>query len=192
MLETLPTLANSLSQPPLGSATSSSPKLSNYHYLSSFLSTLTPLCTTHPILFAPHLQSLLSFLPSLILPAVDCGPTPTVGRPFPTGGGRQGAFIFPPPSTTTEEPEPTPESIEDEEERDERSTLRLSALEFMISLSEARPSMVKKVTGWTEIIVRACLEGMGEYEEDESSSLEVWLHEDVCDPVNLLSHAYPL
>ncbi|PPQ84210.1 hypothetical protein CVT24_004144 [Panaeolus cyanescens] len=34
---------------------------------------------------------------------------------------------------------------------------RLSALEFMISLSEAHPVMVKKMTGWTEVIVRACL-----------------------------------
>ena len=75
-------------------------------------------------------------------------------------------------------------SIEDDEkdiERDERSTLRLSALEFMISLSEAKPNMVRKVSGWTDIIVRACLEGMGEFDEDETemSGLESWLREDV-------------
>ena len=46
----------------------------------------------------------------------------------------------------------------------------------MVSLSEAKPSMAKKVTNWVEIIVRACLEGMGEFDEDES--LESWLQED--------------
>jgi hypothetical protein len=57
----------------------------------------------------------------------------------------------------------------------------LSALEFMISLSEAVPNMVRKVPGWTDIIVRACLEGMGEFDEDETemSGLEIWLREDV-------------
>ena len=169
ILETLYALCDSLSQPPLGSSSSISPLKSNYHYLSTFLSDLTPLCTTHPILFAPHLQNLLSCLPSVILPTVDCGPTPTVGRPFPTPGGRQGAFVFPPPTHTT---------LNDlSEEHDERSTLRLSALEFMISLTEARPNMVRKVSGWTEIIVRACLEGMGDIDEEES--LDVWLKEDV-------------
>ena len=205
MLDTLPPLAQSLSQPPLGSnsSLSSAPRTSNYHYLSTFLSTLTPLCTSHPMLFAPHLISLLTFLPALILPPVDCGPTPTVGRPFPGNGGvtnsRQGVFVFPPlseSSATSPSPSSSPSSagpsnshsnqnsIEDDEkdnERDERSTLRLSALEFMISLSEARPNMVRKVPGWTDIIVRACLEGMGEFDEDETeiSGLEIWLREDV-------------
>jgi hypothetical protein len=101
MLDTLPPLAQSLSQPPLGfnSSSGSAPRTSNYHYLSTFLSTLTPLCTSHPNLFSPHLVSLLTFLPALILPPVDCDPTPTMGRPFPGNGGisngRQGAFVFP-------------------------------------------------------------------------------------------------
>ncbi|KAF8952312.1 armadillo-type protein [Flammula alnicola] len=177
MLDTLSDLSSSLSQPPLGSS-SSSPKTSNYHYLSTFLSTLTPLCSTHPILFAPHLQSLLSLLPSLILPPVDCGPTPTVSRPFPIGGGRQGAFVFPPPSNPNGDEDAASSPIDDDEERDERSTLRLSALEFVISLSEARPNMVRKVNGWTEVIVRACLEGMGEFDEDETTGLDAWLRED--------------
>lgn len=178
MLDTLVDLSNSLSQPPLG-ATS---KTSNYHYLSTFLSTLTPLCATHPILFSPHLQSLLTFLPSLILPPVDCGPTPTVSRPFPPGG-RSGAFLFPPPTHAADEDEEDNENGgshgDADEERDERSTLRLSALEFMISLSEARPNMVRKVNGWTEVVVRACLEGMGEFDEDETQGLDAWLREDV-------------
>lgn len=199
MLDTLPPLAQSLSQPPLGfnSSSGAAPRTSNYHYLSTFLSTLTPLCTSHPNLFSPHLVSLLTFLPALILPPVDCGPTPTIGRPFPGNGGisngRQGVFLFPPPSESTSSSPSSAgpsnlnsnqNSIEDNEkddERDERSTLRLSALEFMISLSEAGPNMVRKVPGWTDIIVRACLEGMGEFDEDETemSGLEIWLREDV-------------
>jgi hypothetical protein len=39
--------------------------------------------------------------------------------------------------------------------------------------------MVRKVSGWTEIIVRACLEGMGEFDDEETSGLEGWLKEDV-------------
>uniref|UniRef100_A0A8H7Y6G7 TOG domain-containing protein n=1 Tax=Psilocybe cubensis TaxID=181762 RepID=A0A8H7Y6G7_PSICU len=243
MLDTLPALSNALSHPPLHAplpppTTSSStytyapsrPKTSNYHYLSTFLSTLTPLASTHPILFAPHLQTLLTFLPSLILPPVDCGPTPTVGRPFPVGGGgkvngngngRQGAFLFPPvpgggggmrlddddgdggggshgstqnghlsssssslsnssssPSYNNDHDHDHDHDAEDDDDasHDERSTLRFSALEFMISLSEARPNMVRKVVGWTEVIVRACLEGMGELEED--GDVGEWLRED--------------
>ena len=202
MLDTLPPLALSLSQPPLGSNSSSdsAPRTSNYHYLSTFLSALTPLCTSHPNLFSPHLASLLTFLPALILPPVDCGPTPTLGRPFPGNGGisngRQGVFVFPPPSESSQSTSSSPsspgpsnshpnqsstEDNEKDDERDERSTLRLSALEFMISLSEAGPNMVRKVPGWTDVIVRACLEGMGEFDEDETeiSGLEVWLREDV-------------
>ena len=72
------------------------------------------------------------------------------------------------------------EDGEKDDERDKRSTLRLSALEFMISLSEARPNMVWKVRGWTDIIVHACLEGMGEFDGEEISDLESWLGEDVC------------
>ena len=41
--------------------------------------------------------------------------------------------------------------------------------------------MVKKQAGWVEIIVRACLEAMGEFEsrEGESEGLESWLNDDV-------------
>ncbi|KAJ3506180.1 hypothetical protein NLJ89_g7010 [Agrocybe chaxingu] len=165
MLDTLPPLANSLSQPPLGAHDSSSPKSSNYHYLSTFLSTLTPLCSSHPILFAPHLQSLLTFLPALILPAVDCGPTPTVGRPFPTSSGsgngngaRQGAFVFPPPGSSSS-------SLGDGEREGS-------------PLVGVKTKYGQEVPGWTEVIVRACLEGMGEFEEDERDGLETWLRED--------------
>lgn len=175
MLDTLADLASSLSQPPLGTPPNAQAKTSNYHYLSTFLSTLTPLASTHPILFSPHLQTLLRFLPTLILPPVDCGPTPTINRPYPASGG---AFQFPPASGGDPDDE-NPDQAEEDYERDERSTLRLSALEFMISLSEARPNMVRKVPGWTEVLVRACLEGMGELDEDETQGLEAWLREDV-------------
>lgn len=55
MLETLPPLAESLSQPPLSSSSTSSsaPRTSNYRYLSTSLSTSTRLYTSHPILFVP-------------------------------------------------------------------------------------------------------------------------------------------
>ena len=39
--------------------------------------------------------------------------------------------------------------------------------------------MVKKVAGWVDIIVRACLEGMGELDEDDAGGLDGWLAEDV-------------
>jgi len=70
---------------------------------------------------------------------------------------------------------------EDPELESDRQGLRLSALEFMISLSEAKPPMVKKVDGWVAALVRACLEGMGEFDEMESGpeGLESWLQEDV-------------
>ena len=137
-----------------------------------------------------------------------------MGRPFPGNGGisngRQATFVFPPPSaessssSTSSSPssagpssnshsnQNSIEEDEKDEERDERSTLRLSALEFMISLSEAGPNMVRKVPGWTDIIVRACLEGMGEFDEDETelSGLENWLREDVSENFCLLIRYY--
>lgn len=187
MLETLPALAQhtTLSIPP----TTPSPPLSldddssYYSHLSEFLTTLTPLCSSHPYLFQPHLPALLTLLPPLILPTVDAGPTPTVGRPFPShssaGATENGksVFVFPPSSASrSAEAEADADAGRVDEEEDEKSTLRLSALEFMVSLSEAKASMVKKVHGWTNVIVRACLEGMGELDDD---TLDAWLREDV-------------
>jgi hypothetical protein len=103
--------------------------------------------------------------------------------------------VFPPPSSDTSSPSTPPSEspapsasphLRDDqdisEEEDQKQTLRLSALEFMLSLSEAKPSMVKKVPGWVEIMIRACLEAMGEFEEDEGtgSGLNAWLADDVC------------
>ena len=195
MLETLPALAQHTGHihPSVIPASTPSPTLSPdseasyYSHLSTFLTTLTPLASSHPYLFQPHLPALLSFLPALILPTVDAGPTPTVSRPFPSASssssassenGRQPAFVFPPVPSSSSPPVPSLSSPElnNEDEEDEKSTLRLSALEFMISLSEAKPAMVKKVPGWTEVVVRACLEGMGELDDE---NLEAWLREDV-------------
>jgi importin-5 len=59
---------------------------------------------------------------------------------------------------------------------EEKEDMRKAALEFMISLSEAKPVMVRKVDGWTAAIVRGCLEVMGELGDD---TLDVWLEADV-------------
>ena len=46
----------------------------------------------------------------------------------------------------------------------------------MISLSEAKPAMVRRTDGWVSAIVRGCLGGMGELRDDELAS---WLDADV-------------
>ncbi|KAJ3514366.1 hypothetical protein NMY22_g14756 [Coprinellus aureogranulatus] len=202
VLETVHFLSQNLLQPPLHPSSSTEKPSSNTVHLTQFLTALTPLCSTNPALFQPHLSALLSFMPQLILPAVDCGPTPTVSRPFPTSrsasqsstGG--GAFVFPlpgdAPSSLSSSPssshsngngnndeDTSEEDALEQEEKDERSALRLAALEFMVSLSEARPGMVKRVQGWVEVLVRACLEGMGELDEDEAGvRVREWLKED--------------
>ncbi|KAF8799300.1 hypothetical protein BYT27DRAFT_7246140 [Phlegmacium glaucopus] len=87
------------------------------------------------ILFSLHLASFLTFLPALMPSPIYCGPTLTVGRPFPGNGafssGRRGVFVFPLPSDSS----------------------------MLWSLSEARLNMVKQVSGWTDVILHACLEG---------------------------------
>ncbi|KAK0240872.1 armadillo-type protein [Armillaria nabsnona] len=130
-----------------------------HRHLTSLLTALHPLCSTHPTLFSIHLQALLSFLPSLVLPVADSGPTPTMKQPF----------TFPPSSSS--------QGKDPEEDDEDIKTLRLAALEMMVSLTEAKPSMVRNVEGWVGLLVRASLEGMGEYDDDEDSTLE-WLKED--------------
>ncbi|KAF8735083.1 hypothetical protein AX14_002755 [Amanita brunnescens Koide BX004] len=186
MLETLPALAQHTGHAiptttPSPTVSPDDDSQSYYSHLSEFLTTLTPLCSSHPYLFQPHLPALLTFLPPLILPTVDAGPTPTVGRPFPsqssagaTAENGKSVFVFP-PSAASRSAEAEAEGGHVDEEDDEKSTLRLSALEFMVSLSEAKASMVKKVHGWADVIVRACLEGMGELDDD---ALDAWLRED--------------
>lgn len=153
--------------------------------LTQYILTLTPLTTSHPTLFAPHLPALLAFLPQLILPVQDwdCGPTPTVAKPFPAN---HSSFEFPPPLPTSMQTT--------SDDLDAKQTLRLTALEFMLSLSESRPSMVRKIDGWVSVLVRACLEGMGEIDEftddspdGEHSADEAWCNEDVSSTVCFFS-----
>ncbi|KAJ7061031.1 armadillo-type protein [Mycena amicta] len=166
---------------------------SPYVNLTAFLTTLTPLCSSHPALFQPHLGALLTFFPALILPSPDPGETPTISRMGETNGSADrsgGAFAFPPPTSPSSPgvaSSPQRNSALDAQgeravrdlDADERQTMRLAALEFMVSLSEARASMVRRVDGWVPIIVRACLEGMGEFEEDnDGEALRSWLEED--------------
>ena len=166
---------------------------------SSFNSNVV-LSSPHQLHLPPYLHcSPLGFTTPTrsILPPVDRGPTPAVEQTFPGNGGidngRQ-SFVFSPPSQPSDTSLPSLSSTcnlhldknstedgEKDDERDERSTLHLSALDFMTSLSEARPNMVRKVRGWIQIIVRACLEGIEEFDEEETkiSGLEILLREDV-------------
>ena len=121
------------------------PSLSHAN-LPKFLTVLTPLTTSHPQLFAPRLHALLSFLPTLIIPPADSGPTP-IGGP-----------------------------VNDEELDEEAEEVRKAAVEFMISLSKAKPTTVHRTNGWVSAIVRRCLSRMGELWDDELAS---WLDADV-------------
>jgi hypothetical protein len=87
-----------------------------------------------------------------------------VARPFP---GAQ-SFTFP--------PTPNGGPPDDDELDEEAEEVRKAALEFMISLSEAKPTMVRRVDGWVSAMVRGCLGGMGELRDDE---LSTWLDADV-------------
>lgn len=133
--------------------------------LPPFLLVVTELAASNPHLFRPHIPALLAFLPSLLLPVVDAGPTPTVARPNPGGGS---SFAFP--------PAPQGENGDDKAVSGEDDEVRKGALEFMTTLSEARPNMLRGVEGWVNIVVRGCLEGMGEIPEDD---LDEWLEADV-------------
>ena len=135
-----------------------------------FLSVLTELASSSPHLFRPHIPALLSFLPSLLLPAVDAGPTPTISRPNPGGGS---SFAFPPER-------PSPENGDEKGPTGEEDEVRKGALEFMTTLSETKPSMLRGVEAWVNIVVRGCLEGMGEIPEDDT---DTWLQADVSPPL---------
>ena len=191
ILQTLPAAATSTNDLMTPSATSPPPSPGPTVTLSTFLTSLTPLATTHPSLFGPHLPALVSFLPGLILPPVlDEGVTPTPLKSNPTRPAR--SFTFPPVTsaaqgvaagrhglnlnTSFSGTQPPCGNDDDESARE----LRLTSLEFMLSLSEAKPSMAKRVEGWVSVMVRACLEGMGGFDEDENQTeLREWLAEDV-------------
>jgi importin-5 len=56
--------------------------------------------------------------------------------------------------------------------------MRRAALELLISLSEARPSMVKKCNGWVNGVVRCCLEGMAEIRDEAGEATLHWSNTD--------------
>ena len=66
--------------------------------------------------------------------------------------------------------------VEDKELDEEAKEVCKATLEFMISLSEAKPAMVCRTDGWVSTIVRGCLGGIGELWDDEPAS---WLDADV-------------
>ncbi|KAJ4482034.1 armadillo-type protein [Lentinula aciculospora] len=182
ILDTLPPLAHAISQPSSATLTSAEDKTPTAH-LQTFLVALTPLCSAHPNLFHPHLSALLTFLPPLLLANTDPGPTPTVRAPYPTGLGGDGqpdSFSTPTGSPSREFP------VAETEDEEEGQSLRLSALEFMLSLCEAWPGMFKKSAnvgeGWIAVLVRACLEGMAELDEESPygtpGGLSQWLVDD--------------
>ena len=113
-------------------------------------------------------------LPSLLLPVVDAGPTPTVARPNPGAGGS--SFAFPPVANGNGSSGGGGGGAEEKEVPGEDDEVRKGALEFMTTLSEARPGMLRGVEGWVNIVVRGCLEGMGGIPEDDT---ETWLDADV-------------
>jgi hypothetical protein len=140
--------------------------------LTKFLQSLLPLAAARPTLFAPHLRPLLTFVSALLLSQAeaDPGPTPTVGRPFPAAGGSAFSFDFPPAGLNKGKAPARPQADEEREEA------RKAALEFVLTLSEEKPSMCRKVDGWSAAIVRGCLEGMGELDDEDT---EEWLAADV-------------
>ena len=56
-----------------------------------------------------------------------------------------------------------------DDDDDEKEETRRAALELMVSLSEARPSLARRIDGWLPALVKACLEGVAELPDDEES-----------------------
>ncbi|KAH8110358.1 armadillo-type protein [Phellopilus nigrolimitatus] len=141
--------------------------------------------TAHSTLFGRALATLpaapiktsCAFLPGRIRnkKEYDANPTPIVARPFPGGGGGS-AFQFLPVSVGNDEDSTDAEDDVD----DEREGTRRAALELMVSLSEARPALARRVDGWLPALVRACFEGVAELPESPST-LGDWLEADPAD-----------
>jgi hypothetical protein len=140
------------------------PSLDEYQ-LSRFISSLTMLATTKSFLFEPHIRPLYDFLAPFLLISANPGSTPIQIIPMSSGEG----VTFPPGSMT---------SIRDENTDTDRhkDDTRKAILEFMITLSETSSVMVKNIEGWTAVIVRGCLEGMGTRHDND---LGEWLESDV-------------
>jgi hypothetical protein len=100
MLENLPPLAQSLSQPPLGSSSSdgSAPRTSKHHYPSTFLSTLTALHIT-PTWSRFSLSYLLLYCHRWIVGLHRRWVDLCLKMAVPTNyNGQQDTFVFPPVS----------------------------------------------------------------------------------------------
>ncbi|KAG8968327.1 hypothetical protein FRC03_007786 [Tulasnella sp. 419] len=120
--------------------------------LAAFLQALIPLATSEPYLFRPHLQSLLAFLSPLLL------------------------LSYPPnrDATGTETTGATSEGASAKSETDARDEARLSALELLVTLTEASPNSAQACPGWVPDLVRCCLEGMAQI----TGELEDWAAND--------------
>lgn len=118
--------------------------------------------------------------------------TPTASNPHghaPNGvNSSNPKFLFPPPGSARpfgvmnqashQRPYvPTPED-------EARDSMRRAALEFLVSLSEARPTMVRECQGWVNGVVRCCLEGMSEVRDEGGEATVRWAD---TDDVSLLS-----
>ena len=112
---------------------------------------------TRPILIPPLPNARYPPLPTLIsIPKIHINPNtpsplPLLGSlPAPTAGG--------PKSSAVAAAAASGEADEDGMAMDqEREAVRKAALEFMISLSEPKSAMVRKIDGWTAAIVRGVL-----------------------------------
>ncbi|KDQ15158.1 hypothetical protein BOTBODRAFT_158816 [Botryobasidium botryosum FD-172 SS1] len=146
------------------------PPLSVTH-LPSFLRALNPLASSRPALFRPHLSSLLTFLFPLVLPPPTSSlfdATPTAAHPH--------TFSFPPTPTSRNstslhfQDSGRAENTTYPPEDEETDAVRHSALELLISITEARPTMVKECPGWVSGVVRCCLEGMAEIRDGQAGT----------------------
>ena len=122
-------------------------------------------CDLKPTPLPPPHPRPATFLPSLLLPAVDAGPTPTVARLNPGGGS---TFAFPPVAQSS--------NGNEHEGSSEEAEVRKAALESITTLSESKPVMLKSMKGWVKIVVRGCVENMGEIPEEDT---ETWLDAEV-------------
>ncbi|KIM77399.1 hypothetical protein PILCRDRAFT_825362 [Piloderma croceum F 1598] len=146
------------------------PSLDEYQ-LAKFISSLTMLATTKSFLFEPHIRPLYNFLAPLLLISTNSGSTPIQTMLIPSGE----SVTFPPASAVSTRDQNTGTD-------GHKDDTRKAILEFMITFSEASSVTVKNIEGWTAVIVRGCLEGMGTRCD---SDLGEWLESDLTeDPVD--------
>lgn len=113
--------------------------------------------------------------------------TPTASNPHGSGANNinNPRFLFPPPNGVAGLPgRPNGAThhvvTQEDEARDE---MRRAALELLVSLSEARPAMVRECPGWVNNVVRCCLEGMSEIRDEGGDATQRWAETDeVCLP----------